>query len=243
MNFKVIRDDIINVSVDAVVLPANKELKEGGGTSKAIFEKAGRAKLTRACKRYKEVPVGSSVPTEGFDLNAQYILHTVVPKWRDGEKNEYELLSVSYMSALKLADELKCTTVAFPLLASGYSGFDIELAWEIAKESIESYVPRNNLKDIYMVIYGMEVMSMLKEKEIDVEEFIDESYVLNHDRRYIRPGQQIAENIVDTLVDKVQKYLSDPQNVDKLIESGKKIVDKIKERKKNINDKKQNNND
>ena len=52
MNFVVVRNDITNMKVDAVVLPANKYLKEGSGTSKAIFEKSGRAKLEKACSDY-----------------------------------------------------------------------------------------------------------------------------------------------------------------------------------------------
>ena len=68
MKFKVIRDDITNMCVDAIVLPANKRLKEGSGTSKAIFEKAGRKELVEACKRYnkynKKIEVGCSYENE-----------------------------------------------------------------------------------------------------------------------------------------------------------------------------------
>ncbi len=68
MDFKVMRNDITNMEVDAIVLPANSMLKEGSGTSQAIFQAAGRAKLKRACKRYGTVRVGSSVPTPAFSL-------------------------------------------------------------------------------------------------------------------------------------------------------------------------------
>lgn len=50
MLYKVIRNDITKMTVDAIVLPANPKLAEGPGASAAIFEKAGRKQLTRACK-------------------------------------------------------------------------------------------------------------------------------------------------------------------------------------------------
>ena len=67
MEFEVIRNDICNMKVDAIVLPANPLLEEGHGTSKAVFERAGRRNLTKACKeslkRYHYVKVGTAVPT------------------------------------------------------------------------------------------------------------------------------------------------------------------------------------
>ena len=52
MDFEIVRNDITNMKADAIVLPANKSLKESGGTSQAIFEKAGRAKLEKTCSDY-----------------------------------------------------------------------------------------------------------------------------------------------------------------------------------------------
>lgn len=84
MNFEIVRNDITNMKVDVIVLPANKYLKEGSGTSKAIFEKAGRAQLERACKEYLKkhgaLWIGCAVPTPGFSLDADYIIHAVLPK-------------------------------------------------------------------------------------------------------------------------------------------------------------------
>ena len=128
MPFKIVRNDITKMQVDAIVLPANPQLKEGGGTSKAVFAAAGRSKLKEACAEYGHCDVGAAVPTPAFGLNAQYILHAVTPRWKDGNHEEYELLSSAYLSALKLADIMQCQSVAIPLLASGHNGFDRELA-------------------------------------------------------------------------------------------------------------------
>ena len=91
MNFRIEKGDIINCDVDAIVLPANQKLKEGPGTSRAIFTAAGRKQLKDACSKIGSCDVGSAVPTSGYNLDADYINCAVVPKWVDGSHDEYEL--------------------------------------------------------------------------------------------------------------------------------------------------------
>jgi O-acetyl-ADP-ribose deacetylase (regulator of RNase III) len=102
MTFEVFKANIVNIHADAIVLPANEALKEGSGTSRAIFEAAGRKQLTKACKELGHCNTGSAIPTLAYDLDAKYIVHAVVPRWIDGEHNEYDRLSSAYISALKL---------------------------------------------------------------------------------------------------------------------------------------------
>ena len=151
MLFEVVQNDITNMHTDAVVLPANEHLKEGRGTSHAIFEKAGRKELTKACRELRFCSIGEAVPTLAFKLDANYIIHAVVPKWIDGEHEEYEYLSAAYLSALKIADIMGCKSVAFPLMASGNNGFDLNLAYEIAKESFTAF-ESVNLQKVYLVV-------------------------------------------------------------------------------------------
>lgn len=139
MKFELVNTNIVNISADAIVLPANTRLKEGSGTSRAIFEAAGRKQLTQACRNIGTCSVGSAVPTLAYDLNAKYIIHAVVPKWKGGEEGEYELLGSAYASSLNVADVMGCESIAFPLLASGNNGFDREFAFQIAEDSIESF--------------------------------------------------------------------------------------------------------
>ena len=144
MDFVVERGNIIYCDTDAVVLPANKHLKEGAGTSHAIFSAAGRKELTKACSDIGFSEIGTAVPTSVYKLKADYIVHAVVPKWIDGEHNEYELLSSAYISALGVADAMKCESIAFPMLASGNNGFDRALAFQIARESIGRFEGENS---------------------------------------------------------------------------------------------------
>ena len=102
-NVAVIRGNILNVLSEAIVLPANTALREGSGVSTAIFQAAGRKQLTEACRKIGSCEEGRAVVTPGFDLKADYIIHTVVPRWIDGQHGEYERLCASYLAALNVA--------------------------------------------------------------------------------------------------------------------------------------------
>lgn len=60
MTFEIFKANIVNIHADAIVLPANEALKEGSGTSRAIFEAAGRKQLTKACKELGHCNTGSA---------------------------------------------------------------------------------------------------------------------------------------------------------------------------------------
>jgi len=219
MNFEVVRNNIVNMRVDAIVCPSNKFLAEGKGTSKAIYDKAGKEKLKNACKKVVgQAKVGLAVPTPAFGLNAKIVLHAVVPKWKDGKHNEYALLSSAYESALKIADKCSCESIAFPLLASGNNGFDKELAYGIAKETIARFESKNKLNKVFLVVYDSDTMELMRDLGIAVEEHIDEIYVLSNDERY-NPVTEIAKEIMN--------YLNDPENRDELLENGKKVADLV----------------
>lgn len=225
MKFDIIRNDITNMKVDAIVLPANTKLREGSGVSKRIFEKAGRKDLEKACKKIGKAEIGTAVPTVGFNLEADYIIHAVVPKWIDGKHQEYQYLSAAYLSALSLSNEIGCSSLAFPLLAAGNQGFDEELAFEIAQKSIEMYQPDYRLETVHLVVYNKEVMTMLRNKNIYVETYIDEKYILLNDESYQPPAQRALEQgkyktkeIFGNGIKMVKNQVSSPEKRKKMIE-------------------------
>ena len=233
MDFTVIKADISGLPADAIVLPANSELKEGSGASTAIFEAAGRKKLTKACKKIGHCDVGSAVPTPAFDLDAQYIIHAVVPRWIDGSFGEYDLLCAAYLSALNIADVMGCKTIAFPLLASGNNGFDIELALEIALKSFETFDP-TNLQKIILVIYGERIHALMKEKGFNVVELTGnlQTSALNqeHKEKLKKMKAEAKEVLQKVLEDQIQKaidFLKDEKNREKIRKDGIAIVKKV----------------
>lgn len=92
MDFDIVIGNIVDVVADAIVLPANEKLKEESGISKVVFNAAGRSKLKKACGKIGHCEVGSAVPTPAFNMDASYIIHAVVPRWKDGMSNDYRSL-------------------------------------------------------------------------------------------------------------------------------------------------------
>lgn len=226
MQFEVVQNDLTQMHADALVLPANEQLREGSGTSRAIFERAGRKELTKACRELRSCPIGEAVPTLAFKLDAKYIIHAVVPKWVDGEHEEYEYLSSAYLSALKIADIMNCNSIAFPLLASGNNGFDLNLAYEIAKESFSRFEP-TNLQKVYLVVYGNTIATFLRGKGVKVinlqsadQHIKDNNPLINKFVQLGDQGKQFAIKAVEEEIDKAINYLKDPKNRKQIIDAG-----------------------
>ena len=180
----IVRNDIVNMTTDAIVLPANQILEEGSGASRAIFEAAGEEKLTVACREIGECELGEAVITDGFDLHARYIIHAVCPKWYGGNMNEEKILRNAYFNSLKLASEYKLKTIAFPLLSTGNYGYPKRDGLEVARKAIDTFLHSHEM-DVYLVLYDgdslVESQSLFK----DIESFIDDNYVGAKDESFI----------------------------------------------------------
>ena len=119
MPFQIVRNDITELHVDAIVNAANSGLRAGGGVCGAIFRRAGMQRLQAACDAIGHCPVGGSVITPGFSLPAKYVIHAVGPIWQGGGQGEEALLRRCYRSALALARDEGLQSVAFPLMSAG----------------------------------------------------------------------------------------------------------------------------
>lgn len=226
MKFDVVKTNIVNIVADAIVLPANEHLKEGSGTSKAIFEAAGRKALTQACDKIGHCDTGNAIPTYAFELNARFIVHAVVPHWVDGNSGEYDLLSSAYLSALNIADIMGCESIAFPLLASGNNGFDKELAVHIAKESIEQF-SGTSLKRVILVVYGDSTEELMKTLGYTVMVIpekirIDERKAAHKAKanKLIADGKEVAQKFLEEQLTKALEWLKDENNREKVLQYG-----------------------
>lgn len=131
--------DITTLRVDAIVNAANEELLAGGGVCGAIFRAAGPG-LQGACRTLAPCPTGHARITPGFALPATYIIHAVGPVWSGGNQGEATLLAGAYRSALRLADEHDCRSIAFPAISTGIFGYPLEAATDVAVQTVREHL-------------------------------------------------------------------------------------------------------
>lgn len=175
MSFEMVRNDIVNMKVDAIVNTANPRPIIGAGTDKAVHDKAG-ARLLLARKEIGNIAVGEAAITPAFDLDANYVIHTAGPIWRDGKSSEEALLASCFKNSLRLAKEKECESIAFPLISTGSYGFPKPLALQIAVREISSFLMENEMQ-VYLVVFEKQSFELSEKLFKSVSSYIDENYV------------------------------------------------------------------
>lgn len=140
MRLQVVRGDVTEQQVDAIVNAANSSLLGGGGVDGAVHRRGGQAILAE-CRTLREttyregLPVGEAVATTAGELPARWVIHTVGPVYGRGDA---EQLRSCYRSSLRVAAELGAETVAFPLISAGVFGWPEEDAVRQAVAAIRA---------------------------------------------------------------------------------------------------------
>lgn len=189
MPFEIVRNDIVNMKVDAIVNTANPNPVIGSGVDSSIYEKAG-SELLKEREKLGQIHFGAAAITDGFNLDAKYVIHTVGPIWIDGNNKEEKTLSSCYQKSLSLAKKYKCKSVAFPLISTGNYGFPKDLALEIAVREISSFILKNDIQ-VFLVVFDKDSFILSEKLFKSINSFIDEYYVNDlttsnyHNRNFI----------------------------------------------------------
>ena len=137
-----VKGDITQQEVDAVVNAANHSLLGGGGVDGAIHRRGGTAILDE-CKRIRAerhpdgLPTGKAVATTAGELPAQWVIHTVGPVYAKSEDRSH-LLASCHVQSLRVADELGAKTVAFPAISTGVYGYPLTEAAAVAIDAVRN---------------------------------------------------------------------------------------------------------
>lgn len=140
------KGDITKETVDVIVNAANTGLRGGGGVDGAIH-RAGGPEIMKECRQIIEkighLPTGKVAITTAGNLKAKWVFHTPGPIYRGGNNNEEKLLKSCYLESLKLAEEKKAKSIAFPSISTGIYGYPAKEASHIALKTIIKFLKEN----------------------------------------------------------------------------------------------------
>lgn len=154
---ELLKGDITKLEIDAIVNAANTSLLGGGGVDGAIHKAGGKQILEDCIKirnRQGGCKVGEAVITYAGNLNAKHVIHTVGPRWNNGQSSEAKKLKDCYGHCLRIAQEHNLKSIAFPNISTGIYQFPKESAAKIAIETVSSY--QSSIERIVFVCFDEE---------------------------------------------------------------------------------------
>lgn len=197
MPFEILRNDITNMQVDAIVNAASRLPRVGAGVDSAVHKKAGPA-LLAARKEVGCIQPGTAAVTPAFGLDAEYVIHAATPAWVDGEHGEMKLLRQTYEMCLNLAAEKRCDSIAFPLLAAGTHGFPKSKALQVAVAAFSEFLMEHEMQ-IYLVVFGKDSVRVSEKLFHKVSSFIDENYVDEYRQEVYGDGRAQSRRVRDQM--------------------------------------------
>lgn len=133
---KLVKVSILTVQSDIIVISANPSLLAGSGIS-GIIHKAAGSQLEAAAKPFAPLTPGQAIITPAFNLSAKYVIHTVCPRYMDGQRGESEQLYNAYASALALHSQWPdAKSIAFVSMGTGVYKWPMALAADIAVKAL-----------------------------------------------------------------------------------------------------------
>ena len=182
MPLQIIRQDITQMRVDAIVNTTNEEMVGYSGVDLAVHTLAGE-ELDKECAAIAPLGLGQAKITGGYNLPCKYVIHTSGPRWRGGLLGEDIILRSCYIECLKLAVKHGCDSVAFPLISSGVYLYPKDQVLKFAIQTITEFLFNHEL-NVYICVYDRDSYSFSRKLFNDIKAFVDDKYVEERDEEY-----------------------------------------------------------
>lgn len=158
-----VQGDITEETTDAIVNAANEGLRGGGGVDGAIHRAGGPA-IMEECRKIGYCPTGQAVVTTGGNLKVRYVIHTVGPVYRGGNKGEAKLLESAYRQSLERASEKGLKSLSFPAISMGVYGYPPGEGARIALRTVMAYLKEHKgIERVRFVLFDRKTFDVFKE--------------------------------------------------------------------------------
>ncbi len=152
----VVEGDITQQGVDVIVNAAKNSLLGGGGVDGAIHRAAG-PQLLAECRTLNGCATGDAKITQGYNLIAKWVIHTVGPIWRGSNQGEDELLASCYRRSLEIAASYNLRNIALPAISTGVYRFPVERATTIAITEVKNFLQQDtSVEQVVFVCFNRE---------------------------------------------------------------------------------------
>jgi O-acetyl-ADP-ribose deacetylase (regulator of RNase III) len=162
-SIEILKGDISQSQVDAVVNAANNHFWMGAGVAGAL-KRAGGASIELEAMAQGPVEIGEAVVTSGGTLPAKYVIHAAA-MGQDLETNR-SYVSAATRNSLARSRELGISSVAFPALGTGVGGLAPNVVADAMIEECVSFVRSGSaplLKKIVFILFSDDVLAAFEE--------------------------------------------------------------------------------
>jgi O-acetyl-ADP-ribose deacetylase (regulator of RNase III) len=164
----ILQGDLTEQECDAIVNVANNRLWMGGGVAGAIKRKGGE-EIEREAVSKGPIPIGEAITTKAGKLKARYVIHAAT--MGSDFKTSAEIIEKATLNSLKLTEELRLESIAFPALGTGVGGFPVAECAKIMLDTARKFLQNaKQIKEVRMVLFDIESYKIFQEKFTELSE-------------------------------------------------------------------------
>ena len=146
---RLLRGDLTDLEVEALVHDIDADMKLGAGFGSAIQRRGGIV-IQKELDAIGSCPTGEAVVTQAGILKADYVIHVNGPKFR--ESDEEGKLRSATRNALRRADEKGIKRLAFPPIGTGLYQVPMDLCVRVMVDTVADHLKGDTTLDEVLIV-------------------------------------------------------------------------------------------